>query len=65
MLRIWDLRTKTVCYSLGFDYAITALDWSEDEKLIIVGDVRGYIYLYEYEELSEMIKLNFIEKINT
>ena len=50
ILRIWDYRSKSICYYMSFDYSITAIDWSEDEKLIIVGDGRGYIHLYEYEE---------------
>ena len=48
MLRMWDLETKKlIMVSKPFDNDIRGCDWSSNGLFIIVGDVRGFIYLVD------------------
>ncbi|CAD8171847.1 unnamed protein product [Paramecium pentaurelia] len=59
VLRQWDINQYTlVKCSSQFENDIRAVDWSSDGKYIVVGDVRGCIYLVEPTNMNILDKKN-------
>ncbi|CAK72848.1 unnamed protein product (macronuclear) [Paramecium tetraurelia] len=59
ILRQWDINQYTlVKASQPFENDIRACDWSADDKYVVVGDVRGCIFLLNSKNLDVLDKKN-------
>lgn len=58
-MRMWDLENKKMInQTKPFENDIRACDWSSNGSLIIVGDVKGFIYLIDANTLNILDKKN-------
>ena len=58
-MRVWDIPSrKMLMVSEVVENEIRALDWSHNGQYIVVGDVKGFIYLYDAVTLKLLDRKN-------